>query len=675
MHTVCAQSMARHWGGLYGDVQQLHDSFTCLEHNPTLSTVQLSHRTLANSQPFPNSAWSQAQAFTMHRLRPVIAAATSRMATHYIILCSHSVRTTAHITPQTNCVSNGACHLLGHSTAELHAGSTCTHADGAVLTTHGDVHGGAHGGAGGQGLVHGVSQELGDDLLVLHGALVHGGEGLLLQDVVKAGGPLAAAQAGSVGAVVNHEGNTAGVHVGVQGVHSLNDGLIADLGVGVALLTQHLNGGHHGGDVHTGGEGVQGDLSLIAGSADLLPNLPHVGAVDLAHGEAVKAAAGLHHGLDLIAAGHVLVDLQADVHGGLEAGGVGLLEHLLAGIVQHVVHSNHTLGGDGLGDGASDALHALLEGLLVAHALAGVAAEQGLHHAVHGTQQNAALAVDVRLVLRLQGGGEGEGSAHTNGPAEGNVTSSASGILLDGEGAVDAGAVDALALLIQAPDGGTHTLGGHQHNVDVLAEVNAVVLHHAQQEAVGQTQGGTRLHGGQDAGVQLSLGSIGNQQDDKVAAGDDIEHVTQSASGLGEANSLSLSDGGRVHAQTNGDLDVQASLLNGVTQVLGLGWGLGSPSNNTNALDALESILQQRVLIAATTNNVLLAASEVHQLLLEHLGVEVQVHRIGNLHAGAPDRPNSRLEEGRALGLLPQGSLACNGGTQSLHFAISYLAY
>ncbi len=46
-----------------------------------------------------------------------------------------------------------------------------------------------------------------------------------------------------------------------------------------------------------------------------------------------------------------------------------LLEDLLAVVVQHVVHSQHTLGGDSLADRASDALNTLLEGLLWGHAL------------------------------------------------------------------------------------------------------------------------------------------------------------------------------------------------------------------------------------------------------------------------------------------------------------------
>jgi hypothetical protein len=55
--------------------------------------------------------------------------------------------------------------------------------------------------------------------------------------------------------------------------------------------------------------------------------LPHVCTVDLAHGEPVEARACLHHGADLVAGCHVLVDLHADVHGWLEGRGVGLGSH------------------------------------------------------------------------------------------------------------------------------------------------------------------------------------------------------------------------------------------------------------------------------------------------------------------------------------------------------------
>lgn len=65
--------------------------------------------------------------------------------------------------------------------------------------------------------------------------------------------------------------------------------------------------------------------------------------------------------------------------------------------------------------------------------------------------------------------------------------------LVDGEAAVDAGAVDALALLVQAAHRGAHALGRHEDDVDVGPEVDAVVLHDAEQEAVRQPEGRARL--------------------------------------------------------------------------------------------------------------------------------------------------------------------------------------
>lgn len=58
---------------------------------------------------------------------------------------------------------------------------------------------------------------------------------LLLKDIVEAGRPLAAAEAGGVAAVVYHERHPPRMHVGVQAVHRLDDGLVADLAVRVAL--------------------------------------------------------------------------------------------------------------------------------------------------------------------------------------------------------------------------------------------------------------------------------------------------------------------------------------------------------------------------------------------------------------------------------------------------------
>ena len=48
-------------------------------------------------------------------------------------------------------------------------------------------------------------------------------------------------------------------------------------------------------------------------------------------------------------------------------------------------------------------------------------------------------------------------------------------------------------------------LGCHKHDVDVLTEIDVVVLHHSEEEAVGQTKSCARLHGSQEARVELGL--------------------------------------------------------------------------------------------------------------------------------------------------------------------------
>mmetsp|Transcript_10985 Transcript_10985/g.33557 ORF Transcript_10985/g.33557 Transcript_10985/m.33557 type:complete len:203 (-) Transcript_10985:1140-1748(-) len=199
-----------------------------------------------------------------------------------------------------------------------------------------------------------VVQELGLELLVHLLAVVHGDVGLLVQNVVEARSPLSASQPGGKGAVVHHEGDAPGVHVGVEGVHGLDDALVADLAPLVPLLPECLQGGHHVRHVHSGGEWVDWDLTLHALGPNLVPDLPHPGLVDLAHGEPIKPVGGVHHGLDLVAARHVLVDLVADVHARLERRGVGLHESLLALSVQPLVQRLHPLLGDDGVDGSGD---------------------------------------------------------------------------------------------------------------------------------------------------------------------------------------------------------------------------------------------------------------------------------------------------------------------------------
>lgn len=59
------------------------------------------------------------------------------------------------------------------------------------------------------------------------------------------------------------------------------------------------------------GCGKRGRRSVMGARTDL----PHAGAVDLAHWEAIEALASLDDGADLVAGGHVLVDLRSGASG------------------------------------------------------------------------------------------------------------------------------------------------------------------------------------------------------------------------------------------------------------------------------------------------------------------------------------------------------------------------
>lgn len=76
-------------------------------------------------------------------------------------------------------------------------------------------------GGGARHLVDVVVEELLEDFWVEGLLVVDGHVGLLVQNVVKAGCPLAAAQARRVATVVHHEGHPPSVHVRIQRVHSL----------------------------------------------------------------------------------------------------------------------------------------------------------------------------------------------------------------------------------------------------------------------------------------------------------------------------------------------------------------------------------------------------------------------------------------------------------------------
>ena len=98
---------------------------------------------------------------------------------------------------------------------------------------------------------------------------------LLSEVVVESRSPLSAAEASRRGAVVNHVGNSARVHVGVERVDCFYYGLIADLGEGMPFGYQNIDLRHHRRNVDSGREGVDGDFAFDPARADAFSDSPH----------------------------------------------------------------------------------------------------------------------------------------------------------------------------------------------------------------------------------------------------------------------------------------------------------------------------------------------------------------------------------------------------------------
>ena len=120
-----------------------------------------------------------------------------------------------------------------------------------------------------------------DKLLVDRLAVVDGSERQLLDNVVEAGRPLPAAPLCREGAIVDHEGDAAIVHVRSEAVDRFDHRLVDDLGVAVPALKKHVDLRHHGRDVDAGREGIKRRGVFVPVGADAFSDLPRVGTVDL----------------------------------------------------------------------------------------------------------------------------------------------------------------------------------------------------------------------------------------------------------------------------------------------------------------------------------------------------------------------------------------------------------
>ena len=383
-----------------------------------------------------------------------------------------------------------------------------------------------------------VVHKLGLNLGIDAGVLVVRGVRLLVENVVVTRGPLTRAETGGERAVVNHEGDAASVHVRVERVNGFDDRLVAHFGVGVTLFAEGVDLRHHARAVHTGGERVERDFALDALGANAGANLPHVRLVDLTHREAVEAIASHDDGSDFVRGLHFFVAFVVDVLARLVSRGEGFHEGLL--VLDGFVHCLDALGGDDLRDRTGDALDGVLEGIFIGHACASVSAEQRLYDTVDATEQDTALTVDVGAVFHLERSRERERRADGNGPAEGDFRGGTGRILVHSERSVNARPVRRLTLFIQSTNRRTHTLRRDEHDVDVVAKLRPLRVHHPEQESVRQPERRARLHRRQNARVHLRLRRIGDQQHHQVALRDDVERLPERPVRLVKSNSSRL---------------------------------------------------------------------------------------------------------------------------------------
>jgi hypothetical protein len=118
---------------------------------------------------------------------------------------------------------------------------------------------------------------------------------------------------------------------------------------------------------------------------------------------------------------------------------------------------------------------------------------------------------------------------------------------------------------------------------------------------VGKTESSSRLHGSEDARVELGLSSIGDEANNHVRLGNNVENFTKSTILLVKVDSTGFFARRGVGAETNDYFGVHAGLSESVAEILGLSRSLRTPSNDTNLLDALESFREKGVFVTSTS--------------------------------------------------------------------------
>lgn len=247
--------------------------------------------------------------------------------------------------------------------------------------------------------------------------------------------------------------------------------------------THHHHHQHHNTPSNTllgvlGAEGTDG----LAGAPDLevadLLELLLVLLTVVGLGVVLEGALGLGAVLDRVVEVvedglEGVLELGSPVNGTAAGGGGAGVEHPV-----HAVGTNEGVEGlgsllNGLVESLAGGVAALTENLVL-----------GEEHAVDTTHEAAALTVEVRVDLLLEGGLVEVAGANGNTHGDGLLLGLAGHILVDGEGGVDA-----TALLEKGADGAAGTLGGAEDDVDVSGDLDlGEILEHGG-ETVGEVEG------------------------------------------------------------------------------------------------------------------------------------------------------------------------------------------
>src|SRR5262249_51526064 len=179
-----------------------------------------------------------------------------------------------------------------------------------------------------------------------------------------------------------------------------------------------------------------------------------------------------------------------DVGGGAIASAVGLPEKLPSALIERFVDAKQAGRRDLLADGAGDTFGGVEERIVLLAPVRPEPAVEALANPMNRTKQDAALAENVRLVLKFQRRLEGTGRAEPDRRGQVKIGRPPVDILMDGEAAIDPGTIYVAALLVEPPHRGSHALGAYPDDVDVVAKGLAGAVHIRHEESVRQPERG-----------------------------------------------------------------------------------------------------------------------------------------------------------------------------------------